>query len=416
MFRRVRLSHVLLAAALAAGFAACTGNIEDIGPPPSDDGGQGGAGGGTGGGDAGGAGGGAAAGGAGGGAAGGGAGGGAAGGGAGGGTGGGAVGGGAGGGAAGGGAGGGAAGGGAGGGAAGGGAGGGAAGGGAGGGASSDGGCGDPTGDRATLVCRRWKCDRADMSEGTWNGQLAPQCNPGDMTAQARASALRVLNLYRYIADLPAVATDPTRDQKSQACALMMDANNALSHTPPTNWACYTADGAQAAGNANICSTGAVRCIDLYMSDFGNATTIGHRRWFLANSLGPVGIGGTPGGSCHWVLGGSGNAGKPWMAWPPPGPVPLQAIHIPNLPSVDTTGWTFQSAQYQVADAGVRVLDNGVDAGITVTPLSSTYGGATALRFNPSGWTTTAGHTYDVTVTTAGGVVINYQVQPINCP
>ena len=86
------------------------------------------------------------------------------------------------------------------------------------------------------------------MSEGTWNGALQPTCNAGDMTALARANALKIINLYRFLSGLPAVVNDATRDSKAQECALMMDANNALSNTPPTTWACYTANGAQAAG------------------------------------------------------------------------------------------------------------------------------------------------------------------------
>ncbi len=92
-------------------------------------------------------------------------------------------------------------------------------------------------------VCTRWKADRADLSEGTWTGDVT-SCTPGDIGATARANALRLVNLYRALAQLPAVVTDPTRDGQDQACALMMRANNMISHTPPTTWTCYTADGA----------------------------------------------------------------------------------------------------------------------------------------------------------------------------
>ena len=60
-------------------------------------------------------------------------------------------------------------------------------------------------------VCARWKADRADLSEGTWTGDVA-SCTPGDIGATARANALRLVNLYRWLAALPAVVTDPTRD------------------------------------------------------------------------------------------------------------------------------------------------------------------------------------------------------------
>lgn len=219
------------------------------------------------------------------------------------------------------------------------------------------------------------------MSEGTWNGNVA-SCTPGDLTPQARANALKLINTYRFIADLPPVVTSATRDQSAQQCALMMDAANARSHTPDAGAPCYTSSGASAAGSSNISSGQAVRSIDMYMSDFGNATTMGHRRWFLSNQLGPVGIGGTTGGSCHWVIGGSGTATKRFMAWPPSGPVPLTAIAIPTVGatnSIDRTGWTVQT--YATADnltnASVTVTDNGTNMPVTVTRSARTTAAAT---------------------------------------
>lgn len=257
------------------------------------------------------------------------------------------------------------------------------------------------------------------MNEGTWSGQLDPACVPGDLAANARASALRLINLYRFLADLPAVTADATRNQKAQACALMMDANNALNHSPPPTWKCNSAGGTEAAGKSNICSGRAVKCIDLYMSDFGNETTIGHRRWFLSNQLGPVGIGGTPGGSCHWVFEGTGAAGKPWLAYPPPGPVPLESIHIPGLPSVDTTGWTVQSyaGAYNLTNATATVKENGVVKPVVTSNLGANYGSSFAIKFVAQGWTTQAGKSYEVTI--SGGSLPNpivYTVQPLACP
>ncbi len=292
------------------------------------------------------------------------------------------------------------------------------------GGGSNDGGvpsCSNITGDRRTQVCLRWTCDRADMSEGTWNGSVAT-CTPGDLTPAARANALKLLNTYRFIADLPAVITSPTKDAAAQECALMMDAANALSHTPDPGAPCYTAAGANAAGTSNISSGAAVRSIDLYMSDFGNATTMGHRRWFLSNQLGPVGIGGTPGASCHTVIGGSGPSTKRFMGWPPAGPVPLQAIAIPTVGStnsVDRTGWTLQT--YATADsltnATVTVTDNGVVMPVTVTALGANYGSPSAVRWVPMGWVSQAGHSYVVNVTSPTMTTpITYTVDVVNCP
>jgi hypothetical protein len=262
-----------------------------------------------------------------------------------------------------------------------------------------------------------------DLDEGTWNGNVAA-CMPGDLTPAARANALKLLNTYRFIAGLPPVTNSPTRDAQAQDCALMMDAANMLSHTPDAGWPCYTSTGATAAGNSNISSARAVESIDYYMSDFGNATTMGHRRWFLSNQLGPVGIGGTTDGSCHWVIGGSGAAGMRFAAWPPPGPVPLGGINTPNVGaanSVDRTGWTVQTYANadNLTDAGITVTDLTTDAGlpVTINLLGANYGSRFALRFVPNGWTSQAGHSYAVSVN--GPLLtnpINYVVEVVNCP
>jgi len=234
------------------------------------------------------------------------------------------------------------------------------------------------------------------------------------MGAAARANALRLVNLYRWLAELPAVVTDPTKDMQDQQCALMMRANNMISHEPDSSWLCYTADGATAAGSSNVSSGRAVSSVDLYMIDPGNPTTIGHRRWVLSNSLGPIGIGGTDRASCMWTLTGTGKAGKPWMAWPAAGQIPLQAVS-PRGTTVDSTGWTVQSDSINLANAQVTVTVDGVAQPVTVTQLGGGYGSKYAIRFNPMGWTTAAGKTYAVAVTNIP-TAINYSVQIVDCP
>ncbi|MFY0532355.1 CAP domain-containing protein [Nannocystis pusilla] len=80
------------------------------------------------------------------------------------------------------------------------------------------------------------------MSEGTWSGAVAG-CQAGDTGAPGRDNALRLINLYRWLAGLPAVGHDAGLNAKAQQCALMMHANGQLSHDPPMQWDCYSADG-----------------------------------------------------------------------------------------------------------------------------------------------------------------------------
>ncbi len=266
--------------------------------------------------------------------------------------------------------------------------------------------------DPAEAVCGRWNADRANLSEGSWSGSEA-SCNAGDISATGRGNALKIVNLYRFLAGMPEVQTDPTRNSAAQQCALMMEANNSITHTPPTSWKCYSQTGAQAAGKSNIATVAGVYAVDMYMIDPGNATTLGHRRWLLSNSLGPIGLGSTSGYSCMWVLSGSGKAGEPWVAWPPPGVFPYEANAL-GWSSMDKTGWSFQSDSINLTGAKVTIRAGGQTLPIKVTQLASNYGSKYALSMIPQGWTMEAGQVYDVTVATSTQT-INYQVDVVDC-
>jgi hypothetical protein len=251
------------------------------------------------------------------------------------------------------------------------------------------------------------------MSEGAWSGSVG-SCDAGDIAASGRENALRLVNLYRWLCDLPAVTDDDAKNAGNQECALMMDANGDLNHYPPTTWTCYTEAGAGSAGQSNIATAPAVSAVDLYMVDPGNPTTIGHRRWILSNSLGPIGIGSTSSYSCMNVLYGSGSAGAAWTAWPPPGPVPFEAF-APSWTSVDQTGWTVQSDSIELSGADVTVTMDGDELPVTVTALLSGYGSSSAISFIPSGWSTAAGNTYHVSLSGISST-IEYDVEVVDCP
>jgi hypothetical protein len=283
---------------------------------------------------------------------------------------------------------------------------------GAGGGEQGGGGAGGGGMTEAEIMCARWNTDRADMNEGTWSGNVG-SCTAGDISANGRENALKLVNLYRFLAELPAVTHDPTRNTLAQACALMMDANNTLSHTPPPSWTCYTAEGSQGAGNSNIASTPGVMGVDLYIADPGNETTMGHRRWILSRGLGPIGLGSTSDYSCMWVLGGSGGSSAPWVAYPSPGPFPIEAMTA-SFVSTDETGWTVQTWEIDLGGAQVTITDDGQNMPVDVQGLAGGYGSTHAIKMTPQGWTSQAGHSYAVSVT---GIQtpISYTVDMVAC-
>jgi hypothetical protein len=269
----------------------------------------------------------------------------------------------------------------------------------------------------ADQVCRRWVCDRADMSEGVSTGDVA-SCAPGDLGPPGRLNALKLVNLYRFLAGMPAVTEDPTFDTDAQDCAIIQAANG-LSHTPATTATCYNATGAAASDRSSICGGQAVGCIDLYMDDSSNATgpNYGHRTWILANSLGPVGFGSVGSGgrtmtaSCFYQVGGSGKAGLAYVGWPPAGPVPLQAFTATEL---DKSGWSLQSDTINLNSATATVVDGTTNQPVTVSTNLGSYGAKYAMGILPNGWTSQAGHSYTVTI---GGTTtpISYTVQIVDC-
>lgn len=268
----------------------------------------------------------------------------------------------------------------------------------------------------AAAVCERWTCDRINLAEGTSTADIAT-CDAGTWLEPGPANSLRLVNLYRFVAAMPAVSEDPSYDAFAQDCALLQAANSAsgLSHTPDAGATCYSASAATGSAHSSICSGEGVACIDLYMQDMGSAE-LGHRRWILANYLGPVGFGSvgtgrSNTGSCFYQPAGSMNARMPYVAWPPPGNVPLEAI---TTTLADTAGWSIQSDSINLSSATVTVTDGAMTLPVTVTALPQNFGSTYAIRIVPNEWTSTAGHQYAVSV---GGITstIAYQVNVIDC-
>ncbi len=263
-------------------------------------------------------------------------------------------------------------------------------------------------------VCARWNTDRANLSEGSWNGSTAT-CDAGTLSQDGIDNALRLVNLYRWLSGLPEVLVSSELNGKAQECALMMHEYGGLSHNPtPDFFGCYSEAGSEAAGKSNLSPYPGVYSVDLYMSDPGNQTTLGHRRWILSNGLGPIGLGSTSEYSCMYVIGGSGNDSVAWTAWPPAGVVPHELMNL-AWATLEETGWSLQSDSIDLSNATVSItLDDGTALPVTVAQLGEYYGSKWAISMVPNGWTSEAGRSYDVQVEATGGT-IEYTVELVNC-
>ena len=77
-----------------------------------------------------------------------------------------------------------------------------------------------------------------------WTGSVSG-CQAGTTSAAWKDAVVRTVNSVRVMAGLPGTVTvNLTHSAMNQQAALMMDANSALSHSPPSSWNCYSADGA----------------------------------------------------------------------------------------------------------------------------------------------------------------------------
>jgi uncharacterized protein YkwD len=281
---------------------------------------------------------------------------------------------------------------------------------------------------RREQVCHRWRCDdAAAKAPATWSGSSAT-CDAGAVDAAAGARTLALVNLHRFLADLPPVALEPKWNDAAEQCALMAHANEALSHAPGRDWRCFTDLGALASQVSLIANRSAPPAIEAFVEDPGNASTMVHRRWLLNDGLTAIGIGSTDRYSCVVVAGSALDrargdisshppATEPrapgWVAWPPAGPIPIDVFTTERL---DAMGWTVQ-ADAALDDAVASVSSSGQILPVAVTHLERLEGSTSAIAFAPQGWTTEAGKTYDVVVRGASrSGAIAFSVEPVACP
>jgi hypothetical protein len=215
--------------------------------------------------------------------------------------------------------------------------------------------------DRAAVVDAYFEryVPAASVASG-WNGNVAG-CLAGHLAVTYVDATLDRINFARWLAGLPDTVTafGGLRQESAQAAALMMSAQNALSHDPPTSWACYSSIGASGAMSSNL-SIGfsGVSALDAYLDESGAGNHgAGHRRWILFPPQSQVGVGFVAAGAGHpasqalWVLGpfGPRPATPDGVAWPAPGFIPFQVM--PRF----SNRWSFSYPDADFSAARVRM-------------------------------------------------------------
>lgn len=280
---------------------------------------------------------------------------------------------------------------------------------------------GDPTTHSQADVCSAWRTGHVENATASFTPG-AQACDPGSLPAAAMDDALRRLNMFRWLVGEGPTTDDPSVDANDQACAVIA-ANNpagASAHQPPPSATCYSSAGAAGAGASNIAwgCANAAGAMDQWMQDWGNATTLGHRRWMLNPPLGPVGVGFFSGGTgpygnaaCLGVFGMGGSGPHPaWYAYPPPGFAPQETA---------TGAWSLHSGALGVANAQIQVtrIADGVSIPVAVQTLAQGYG-EDAISWTASGTPGfDSGQGYRVAVSNLSSApAFTYDVNLVTCP
>ena len=204
-------------------------------------------------------------------------------------------------------------------------------------------------------------------------------CTPGTNSTAFQQAVLRRINWFRAMAGVPAAVTlNPLESAKNQQGAVLMSANNALSHFPPSSWSCFTPDAANAASNSNIAlGYDGAAAITGYIWDFGaNNYEVGHRRWILYPQTQVMGTGDVPqtgsfnAANTTWVFDGNlfgprPATRQPYVAWPPQGFVPYQVV-FPQ--------WSLALSNADFSAATVTMTSNGVSVAVSQQPYVTGYG------------------------------------------
>ncbi len=192
-----------------------------------------------------------------------------------------------------------------------------------------------------------------------WTGSVATGV-AGATSEIFKDDVLRRVNFYRAMAGIHAEVTfSAVKSAKCQQAALMMAANNSLSHNPPVTWRHYTADGAEAAAKANLSrGTFGPGAVDNQIRDDGdNNRPVGHRRWLLNGRAREMATGDVPATTGYlsanavWVIGDYNPAPPPrFIAWPNEGYVPDHLV--PARWSLGYSGADFTAATVTMTRGG----------------------------------------------------------------
>lgn len=205
-------------------------------------------------------------------------------------------------------------------------------------------------------------------------------CDPGTISPQNADATLAAVNYMRRLAGLSPVALNPARSADAQAAALIMAANETLTHRPTKDSRCWTKSGYEGASHGNLAlgwsSSGAAvpqstgpRAVLGYMEDPGETNVfVGHRRWILWPGLKQIGTGDTDVSNTIVVIPEPfvAQRGKTWVSWPTAGAFPRE-LEPSGRWSLSYPKADFRRARVTMTTADGRAID------VKVNPIANGY-------------------------------------------
>lgn len=261
-----------------------------------------------------------------------------------------------------------------------------------------------------TQTCAAWQSMRDRYTQtATWRAG-ATTCELGTLPDATRQASIEWVNYFRGLVGLAPIREDRNDRSAAQGCAVLLERNGQLSHTPPATWTCASLAARDAAGRSNLSGNVGFPMSPWYAVrgwiDEGRdlSGTLGHRRWLFSPELHTVTYGQTGSFACMTLgLGASDVRAPGSVAWPPAGWVPT---------AVMGTIWSFSQAGVTAAGTQVEVLRDGARINVTAVARADGRGEDTISWEVP---TAVAGSVYRVSLRVPGRALVSYEVRPTGC-
>ncbi|WP_126974397.1 CAP domain-containing protein [Gynurincola endophyticus] len=218
------------------------------------------------------------------------------------------------------------------------------------------------------------------VSDPGWNGN-ATACIAGSVSVGTHDKVLQRINYFRRLVGLNDNTTwDVSKFAQYQQTALLMKANNALSHNPPDTWSCWTSVAHAGAASANLAlGKNAADAITLFIEDPGAGNeAVGHRRWILHSPKTQFSYGSTDNTMALGVIGTAGGNTNipPYIAYPSEGYFPQQLVF---------QRWSFGIPNANFTNAQVTMTGPaGINVTLNVISRTATGMGDNTIVWEPS--------------------------------